>query len=246
VPLLQVQPAICALVCSTQKPPLGHEPVHSPPPAGPQAGDVVVVAVVVVVVLDEPHDSHVWDAQSSPPEQNPTHIWGHAEAHVLEETPPAAHAIAGGVNIEPSGHVSTHSTHGQTSVPPQPSFTVPQSKFSQGRGHSVVVVVDVVVVVVVVVVSQTPWSQTSSLVQAETQALLAQVRHWVASQPPQLRVPPQPSEMVPQVPVGQDVAGVQQVPLEIRAPGAQQRPNRVAPCLTVGFAQLREQQLMLV
>ena len=118
---------------------------------------------------------------------------------MLGEAPPSSHDSAGGFVIEPSGHVSTHSTHGQTSVPPQPSFTVPQSKFSQGRGHAVVVVVDVVVVVVVVVVSQLPWSQTSSLVHAETQALLAQVRHSVASQPAQLRVPPQPSEIVPQV-----------------------------------------------
>jgi hypothetical protein len=106
-----------------------------------------------------------------------------------------------------------------------------------------VVVVELVVVVVVVVVSQLPWSQTSSLVQAETQALLAQVRHWVASQPPQLRVPPQPSEIVPQVPAGHDVAGVQQAPSRMRAPGAQQAPNKAAPCLAVGFAQFRLQQL---
>jgi hypothetical protein len=54
-------------------------------------------------------------------------------------------------------------------------------------GAAVVVVVSVVVVtvsvvlvsvvVVVVVVSQTPWSQTSSLVHSETQALLTQARH---------------------------------------------------------------------
>jgi hypothetical protein len=109
----------------------------------------------------------------------------------------------------------------------------------------VVVVVDVVVVDVVVV-TQLPWSQTSSLVHADTQALLAQARHWVASQPPQLMVPPQPSETVPQVPGAHDVAGVQQAPLEMRAPAGQQSPNSAVAFLTMGFAQFRLQQLTFV
>ena len=141
--------------------------------------------------------------------------------------------------------------HGQSSVPPHPSEVWPQSSSVQLLGaHIVVVVVDdvVVVVVVVVVVTQLPWSQTSSLVHFETQALLMQVRHWVVSQPPQLRVPPQPSETVPQVPAAHDVAGVQQVPLKRRCRDAQQSPNRAGRELffATGFAQFRLQQLMSV
>jgi len=142
--------------------------------------------------------------------------------------------------------------HGQSSVPPHPSEVWPQSSSVQPLGvHIVVVVVDaiVVVVVVVVVVSQLPASsQTSSLVHFETQALLTQVRHSLASQPPQLRVPPQPSETIPQLPAGHDVAGVQQVPLKTRCRGAQQRPNMAGRELffATGFAQFRLQQLMSV
>jgi hypothetical protein len=115
--------------------------------------------------------------------------------------------------------------------------------------HGVVVVVvlaSVVVVVVVVVVSQMPALHTSPLVQAEPQVLLTQVRHCVPSQPPQLRVPPQPSETIPQVSGAHDPAGVQQAPLKMRAPVGQQRPNRAVAFLTMGFAQSRLQQLMFV
>ena len=71
-----------------------------------------------------------------------------------------------------------------------------------------------------------------------------QVRHSVALQPPQSRVPPQPSETVPQVPEGQDVAGVQQAPLKTPPPGGQQRPNNALAFFMMGFAQFRLQQLM--
>ena len=132
-------------------------------------------------------------------------------------------------------------------VLPQPSSVAPQSVAAQS---AVVLgmqsVVEVVLLEVVVVVLQVPWSQTSPVVQAETQALLTQVRHAVVLQPPQLSMPPQPSETVPQVPAAHDVAGVQQAPLKTSAPGAQQTPNRAAPCLTVAFAQFRLQQLTLV
>ena len=115
---------------------------------------------------------------------------------------------------------------------------------------AIVVVVGVVVVVelvvAVVVVTHMPWSHTSSLVQADSHALLTQVRHPVALQPPQLRVPPQPSETVPQVPAAHDVAGVQQAPLKRRCPGAQQRPNRAVAFFMMAFAQLRLQQLTFV
>jgi len=76
-------------------------------------------------------------------------------------------------------HVTTQSTQGHWMVPPQPSAVGPQSESVQSAVvlQIVVVVVLVVVVVVVVVASQTPWSQISSPVHFETQALLMQVRH---------------------------------------------------------------------
>jgi hypothetical protein len=116
-----------------------------------------------------------------------------------------------------------------------------------------VVVVVVVAVVVVVGVTQCPWpSQSCSLVQVEmhvpTSIPVKHVRHWFASQLPQLSVPPQPSpvETGPQVPGRHDVTGVQQAPLKSRCPCWQQSPNSAVAFFEMAFAQFLLQQLMLV
>jgi hypothetical protein len=59
-------------------------------------------------------------------------------------------------------------------------------------------------------------------------------------------MPPQPLEMMPQVPGGHDVIGAQQAPLTMPAPGGQQRPKSALAFLTTGFAQFRLQQLTFV
>jgi len=74
-----------------------------------------------------------------------------------------------------------------------------------------------------------------------------QVKHAFPSQLPQLMVPPQPSELVPQISSGaHDVRGVQQVPLKSFAPLGQQSPNRAVAFFVMGFVQFRLQQLMFV
>jgi hypothetical protein len=149
----------------------------------------------------------------------------------------------------------------QSSVPPHPSALAPHSVAEQVVGVQLVVVVvlDVVVVVGhgpqasvppqssesipqswaphVVGVQQALWKQTCSLVQAETQVWPAlQVRHALASQVPQLRVPPQ-LLITPQVaPAPVQVVGVQHVPNSGFA-----RPGGVT-----GLAHFPPQQLMFV
>jgi hypothetical protein len=150
----------------------------------------------------------------------------------------------------------------QSSEPPQPSDTMPQSTPA----------------VQVVGVQHWLWKQTWPLVQAETQVLVAsQVWHALPLQVPQWSVPPQSSEMLPQVaPWAVQVVGVQQVPLKQVWPagqlqvsvfpqspfgiaphfgacvaqvvGVQQFPNRGLgfPGRGAGIKQSRLQQLMLV
>ena len=141
--------------------------------------------------------------------------------------------------------------HGQSSVPPHPSEVWPQSSSVQLLGvHIVVVVVDAVVVVdvVVVVLWQTPPVPQTCEQQSKGPAQPASpsgmhethipvvASHSDIAQLPQ--EPPQPS--LPQFLPAQ--FGVQQEPPTSLAPGGQQVPNN-GGFATLGFAQLREQQL---
>src|SRR6266403_1960654 len=110
----------------------------------------------------------------------------------------------------------------QSSIPPQPSESMPQSCAPQVAG-----------------VQQALWKQTCSLVQAETQVWLApQVRQALVSQVPQVSMSPQsPSGIIPQVaPCLVQVVGVQQVP----------KSGFAFPGGDAGFLQSRLQQLMFV
>ncbi len=107
----------------------------------------------------------------------------------------------------------------QSSVPPQPSESMPQSCGPQVAG-----------------VQQALWEQTCPLVQAETQVWLApQVRQALESQVPQVSMSPQsPSAIIPHFPTHE--LGVQQVP----------KSGFAFPGGEAGFMQSRLQQLMFV
>jgi hypothetical protein len=136
--------------------------------------------------------------------------------------------------------------------------------------QSVVVVVDDVVVVVVVLVPHTfgvpPPPHVAGVVQSPQLTIVPQssvnvpqlkpsLAHvWVGVQPQTLAVPPPPqvcgAVQVPQSsvkPVQSPLGMVPQFfPCAAQVVGVQQMPKSAAPCRTVGFMQLRLQQLMFV